>query len=68
MAELAETVPAQSLRPPQVLSAAAPHPFPHLERLDLSFNELHGDVLIQLSSLKRLKSLDLSNNCVPCFF
>jgi Leucine-rich repeat (LRR) protein len=47
-----------------VLSAAAPHPFPHLERLDLSFNELHGDVLIQLSSLKRLKSLDLSNNCV----
>jgi len=35
-----------------------------LQELDLSFNELHGDVLTPLSGLRRLRKLDLSNNCV----
>mmetsp|Transcript_92541 Transcript_92541/g.289704 ORF Transcript_92541/g.289704 Transcript_92541/m.289704 type:complete len:555 (+) Transcript_92541:66-1730(+) len=36
----------------------------HLRSLDLSFNELHGDVLGQLSVLPSLERLDLSSNCI----
>jgi len=35
-----------------------------LQTLDLSFNELHGDVLAQLAHLPKLTSLDLSSNCI----
>lgn len=35
-----------------------------LETLDLSFNELHGDVLSQLAHLPRLTKLNLSSNCI----
>mmetsp|Transcript_114892 Transcript_114892/g.199066 ORF Transcript_114892/g.199066 Transcript_114892/m.199066 type:complete len:575 (-) Transcript_114892:73-1797(-) len=35
-----------------------------LETLDLSFNELHGDVLGQLAHLPRLTKLNLSSNCI----
>jgi hypothetical protein len=35
-----------------------------LEILDLSFNELHGDVLSQLAHLPRLVTLNLSSNCI----
>jgi len=38
--------------------------FKHLLTLDLSFNELHGDVLIQLARLPRLTKLNLSSNCI----
>merc|ERR1719183_2356172 len=46
------------------LLAAAGQQRPDLQELDLSFNELHGDVLTPLSGLRRLRKLDLSNNCV----
>jgi Leucine-rich repeat (LRR) protein len=35
-----------------------------LEHLDLSFNELHGDVLSQLAHLPRLVTLNLASNCI----
>lgn len=35
-----------------------------LEILDLSFNELHGDVLSQLAHLPKLVTLNLSHNCI----
>lgn len=35
-----------------------------LETLDLSHNELHGDVLAQLARLPRLVTLNLSSNCI----
>ena len=35
-----------------------------ITNLDLSFNELHGDVLMSLASLPRLETLNLSANCV----
>lgn len=35
-----------------------------LHRLDLSFNELHGDVLAQLAGLPSLTFLNLCSNCV----
>merc|ERR1719352_145644 len=35
-----------------------------LEHLDLSFNELHGDVLAQLARLPSLVTLNLSSNCI----
>jgi len=35
-----------------------------LEHLDLSHNELHGDVLSQLARLPRLVSLNLTSNCI----
>jgi hypothetical protein len=35
-----------------------------LQQLDLSFNELHGDVLAQLALLPKLKVLNLSSNCI----
>jgi len=35
-----------------------------LETLDLSFNELHGDVLAQVAHLPRLVTLNLSSNCI----
>lgn len=38
--------------------------FTQLQALDLSFNELHGDVLTQLANLPKLKSLNLSSNCI----
>lgn len=38
--------------------------FNTLTELDLSFNELHGDVLIALAVLPRLEYLNLSANCV----
>lgn len=35
-----------------------------LQTLDLSFNELHGDVLMQLAHLPGLVTLNLSSNCI----
>lgn len=35
-----------------------------LEILDLSFNELHGEVLSALGALPALKTLNLSSNCI----
>lgn len=35
-----------------------------LETLDLSFNELHGDVLAQVAHLPRLVTLNLCSNCI----
>lgn len=42
--------------PPRALST--------LQALDLSFNELHGDVLAQLANLPSLVSLNLASNCI----
>eukprot|EP00929_Paragymnodinium_shiwhaense_P073181 TRINITY_DN37226_c0_g1_i1.p1 TRINITY_DN37226_c0_g1~~TRINITY_DN37226_c0_g1_i1.p1 ORF type:complete len:680 (-),score=200.40 TRINITY_DN37226_c0_g1_i1:161-2200(-) len=36
----------------------------NLQTLDLSFNELHGDVLSTLSKLSSLVTLNLSSNCI----
>jgi len=36
----------------------------HLQHLDLSYNELHGDVLAQLARLHRLATLNLASNCI----
>ncbi|CAD7931977.1 unnamed protein product [Amoebophrya sp. A25] len=38
--------------------------FDTLQSLDLSYNELHGDVLIALASLPQLQRLNLTANCV----
>jgi len=35
-----------------------------LQHLDLSYNELHGDVLAQLARLHRLTTLNLASNCI----
>jgi len=42
--------------------------FATLEALDLGYNELHGDVLINLAALPRLKKLNLTANCVSSMF
>lgn len=41
-----------------------PRALRNLQALDLSFNELHGDVLAQLANLPSLVSLNLSSNCI----
>mmetsp|Transcript_23003 Transcript_23003/g.42347 ORF Transcript_23003/g.42347 Transcript_23003/m.42347 type:complete len:526 (-) Transcript_23003:77-1654(-) len=35
-----------------------------LQSVDLSYNELHGDVLAQLANLPRLQFLNLASNCI----
>lgn len=46
-----------SLNPPRTLLR-------HLRSLDLSYNELHGDVLANLGRLPSLTFLNLSSNCI----
>jgi len=41
-----------------------PNFLPLLVSLDLSYNELHGDIFMHLCHLKKLRYLNLSSNCV----
>jgi Leucine-rich repeat (LRR) protein len=41
-----------------------PSSFHSLLQLDLSFNELHGDILMSLAPLPKLEKLNLTANCI----